>query len=69
MCNYDKEISHYNVIVYKWNPGTGKYKKIETFKRDTDDEAIELAKEWCNKPDGEYAVKVQQVCNLVGWLE
>lgn len=64
---YDKEISHYNVIVYKYNTKTKKYRKIGTFKRNTDDEAVQLAREWYNKPGDDYAVKVQQVYNIVGW--
>lgn len=63
---YDKEISHYNVIIYDNVNGT--YRHFETVKRYTEEDAVSYVKQKQeNNPDIKYKFKIEQVCNVIGW--
>lgn len=65
---FDKEIDHYTVDVYDYVSSIGGYRKtpLKTLRFDTDDEAVAFARKELDKGN---KVRVQQICNIVGWWE
>ena len=61
---FDKEISHYNIIVYDYVSEKGTYRILKTIKRSTEEAAVECARK---ELVGNRKVKIEQVQYLVNW--
>ena len=66
---FDKEISHYNVIIYDYVSSKGGYRKLKTLKCGTEEEAVKIAKEYIADTTIKYQVKIEQVCSIINWWE
>lgn len=65
---FDKEISHYNVIISDYVSAIGKYRRFKTIKCYSEDEAVRLARDFASETI-KFKVRIEQVCNIVGWWE
>lgn len=64
---FDKEISHYNVIVYDYVSSIGGYRLFKTIKCDTEESAVEIARDYIEDKNIKFKVNIEQVCNVIGW--
>lgn len=62
---FDKEISHYNVVIYDYISG----ERFKVIRCDTEETAVGIAKEYLLDETLRIRVGVEQVCNLIGWWE
>ena len=65
MC--DKEIVCYKVIISDYVSAMGEYRYLKTEKYYTEEEAVKAARKYISNTDIKYKVKIEQVCNVVGW--
>lgn len=69
---FDKEISHYNVIISDFVSSAGKFIRLKSVKCYSEDEAVRLARDFARDFASEttkFKVRIEQVCNIVGWWE
>lgn len=65
---FDKEISHYNVIISEYVPAIGKYRHYTTIKRYSEEDSVRLARN-VTSGSNRFKVRIEQVRNIVGWWE
>ena len=65
---FDKEIKHYNVVVSVYESAIGKYRHYTTIKRNSEKDAVELARHLVRE-NTKFKVRIEQVANIVGWWE
>lgn len=65
---FDKEIRHYNIIISEYIPATGKYRYCTKLKRNSEKEAVSLARALASE-NTNFKIRIEQVANIVGWWE
>lgn len=66
---YDKEIKNYNVNVSAYVSASGMYRHYKTIKCYTEEDAVKTARYFIRKEPKIFKVQIEQVSNVIGWLE